>query len=338
MSKSSIRKVVITGGAGYVGSFLVPSLLEEGYEVTVLDLFLYGKHVFDSLKNSPKLHLIEGDIRNTSLLKRVFKEQECLIHLACISNDPSFDLNAALGKSINFDAFPGMIQAVQESPIQRFIYASSSSVYGVNPAANIDETTACHPLTDYSLYKLKCEELLHKAHFKNCIYTIIRPATVCGYAPRLRLDLTVNILTIHALVNQKILVFGGPQLRPHIHIQDMVNVYKHLLGSPISKIASQTFNAGYENKSVLETAQLVQDCISTQKNQTIALEVKESSDLRSYHIDSTRIRQMLGFVPKYSLKDAVQSLVTAYEQQKIINPLENTLYYNIKRMKEVHLQ
>src|SRR3989338_5748534 len=180
MKKNKLKKVIITGGAGYVGSSLVPLLLKSGYEVTVFDLFIYGENVFDLWKGVKNLHLIKGDIRDTRHFNQSIKDQDCLIHLACISNDPSFDLNPQLGRSINYDAFKGILSAVQKNRIKRFIFASSSSVYGVRSESNVTEESACEPLTDYSKYKLLCEELLFNADLRDCIYTIIRPATVCG--------------------------------------------------------------------------------------------------------------------------------------------------------------
>ena len=224
-----------------MGSALVPYLLKLGYEVTVLDLFIYGDTFFD--KNAPFLHLVKGDIRDQELLYSLFRNQDILIHLACISNDPSFDLNPNLGKSINYDAFKCILRAIKESAIQRFIYASSSSVYGVRTEDKVIETTPCDPLTDYSKYKLLCETMLQEEELKNCDYTILRPATVCGYAPRLRLDLTVNILTIHALVSKKMTVLGGNQLRPHIYIEDIVEAYCLLLEAPREKILRKTPSA-----------------------------------------------------------------------------------------------
>ena len=331
------KKIIITGGAGYVGSVLVPYLLRLGYEVTVIDYFIYGEEVFGVFQNSPFLHLVKGDIRDQNLLYKTFHNQDILVHLACISNDPSFDLNPNLGRSINYDAFKGIIKAVNESNVQRFIYASSSSVYGVRTEDKVIETTSCEPLTDYSKYKLLCEKMLQDSGLKNCDYTIIRPATVCGYAPRLRLDLTVNILTLHALVSKKMTVFGGSQLRPHIYIEDMVEAYRLLLEAPKEKIAFEVFNAGYENRSVLSTAQLIQNQLFKVGVKNIEIVVQPTNDNRSYYIDSVKIQQRLGFMPKYSLEDAIDSLINAYKDKKIIDPLNNALYYNIKRMKEINL-
>ena len=217
-----MEKIFITGGAGYVGSALVPKLLNLGYEVTVLDLMIYGQEVLDDHK---KLTKIQGDIRDQDLLKKILPGHKYLIHLACISNDPSFELNPTLGKSINLDAFEPLVKISIKSKIQRFIYASSSSVYGIKKEKNVHENLKLEPLTDYSKFKVDCEKILNNYTSAEFETVIIRPATVCGYAKRQRLDVVVNILTNLAYHKRKITVYGGEQLRPNIHIDDMVNVY-----------------------------------------------------------------------------------------------------------------
>ncbi len=176
---------MITGGAGYVGSVLVPKLLSKGYRVKVLDLFIFGNDVFNEVKDHPNLEQIKGDIRDENLLREVIPGCDAVIHLACISNDPSFELNPDLGKSINFDAFFPLVDISKENGIKRFIYASSSSVYGVKEEKNVTEDLKLEPLTDYSKYKALCEEVLNKKREPGFVTLIIRPATVCGYSPRL---------------------------------------------------------------------------------------------------------------------------------------------------------
>ena len=195
------------------------------FDVTVYDIFIYGKNVFKNLNN---LNLIEGDIRNQDLLNKILKNQD-VIHLACISNDPSFELNPTLGKSINYDAFEPLVAISRREGVGRFIYASSSSVYGIKNEKNVTEDMSLEPLTDYSKFKAECETILNKYKSDEFITTVLRPSTVCGYAKRQRLDLVVNILTNHAFHNREIKVFGGSQLRPNIHIDDMVQSYISVL-------------------------------------------------------------------------------------------------------------
>src|SRR4051812_27679129 len=212
------KRVMITGGAGYVGSSLVPKLLGLGYEVSVLDLYMYGEDLFRDRANNPGLREVKGDLRNPADVARALQGCDAVIHLACISNDPSFDLNPDLGKSINYDCFRPLVRASKEAGVKRFIYASSSSVYGVKSDPNVTEDLALEPLTDYSKFKAMCETDLAEERAPSFVGVTIRPATVCGYAPRLRLDLSVNILTNHAINKGVITVFGGNQLRPNIHI------------------------------------------------------------------------------------------------------------------------
>lgn len=335
MANLRFKNVLITGGAGYVGSALVPKLLEDGYKVTAYDLYIYGD-VFSGLKNNPNLKEVKADIRDEKKLIDATKNIDAIIHLACVSNDPSFELDRNLGKSINYDAFFNLLKATKVNSIPRFIYASTSSVYGVKKEKNVTEETICEPLTDYSKYKLECEKLLSEFGKNNDIeHVTVRPATVCGYAPRLRLDLIVNILTIHALINKKIKILGGKQLRPNINIKDMVRVYEVLLSAPKEKITGQIFNAGYHNHSVEELAHIVKNVV---RDENVALEYVPTDDMRSYHINSDKIKKVLGVVPKYTIEDAVQSLVDAYNKGLIIDGLNNPLYHNIKMMQKVKLE
>jgi len=328
------KKVLITGGAGYVGSALVPSLLEKGYEVVVYDLYIYGD-VFAHLKSNQSLTEVKADIRDKEKLVAAAKGCDAFIHLACISNDPSYELDPALGKSINFDAFFNVLDAVKQNRIQRFIYASTSSVYGVKQEPNVTEDVLLEPLTDYSKFKVECEKALKETDMQGAEWVIVRPATVCGYAPRLRLDLSVNILTINALINKKIKVFGGDQLRPNINIKDMVRVYELFLEAPKEKIHQQTFNAGFQNLSIRKIAELVKETIN---DPAVTFEVTPSNDNRSYHINSDKLVKTLGFRMKFDIQDAVRTLKNAYAQGLIVNGLNNPLYHNIKRMEQLKLK
>ena len=325
------KNIFITGGAGYVGSALVPRLLTEGYKVTVLDLMIYGQNVIRPHKN---LKIIKGDIRDQDLIKKNVANTDAVIHLACISNDPSFELNRKLGQDINFNAFEPLVKISKESGIKRFIYASSSSVYGIKKEKNVNEEMKLEPLTDYSKFKAECEKVLKKYQSSNFTTVTIRPATVCGFAPRQRLDLVVNILTNLAFHKRSITVFGGNQLRPNIHIDDMVEAYLLLLMTPNNKIAGKTFNAGFENFSVEKLSLDVKSVIGDD----VKLVFSKTDDNRSYHISSEKIRNELGFVPKKNIKDAVKDLKNAFESKVLQNTLENEIYFNIKRMKNLNLK
>ena len=314
-----------------MGSALVPRLLKDGYKVIVLDLMIYGESVIKPHKN---LKIIKGDIRDQSLIKKNIADVDAVIHLACISNDPSFELNKKLGQDINFNAFEPLVKISKESGIKRFIYASSSSVYGIKKEKNVNEEMKLEPLTDYSKFKAECEKVLKKYQSSDFTTVTIRPATVCGFAPRQRLDLVVNILTNLAYHKRSITVFGGNQLRPNIHIDDMVEAYLLLLKTPNNKIAGKTFNAGFENFSVEKLSLDVKSVIGDD----VKLVFSKTDDNRSYHISSEKIRNELGFVPKKNIRDAVQDLKNAFESKVLQNTLENEIYFNIKRMKTLNLK
>ncbi len=333
----SIQQVLVTGGAGYVGTVLVPALLDKGYQVRVLDLYLFGEHVLDGVKDHPNLEQIKGDIRDQALLQRVLSGCDAVIHLACISNDPSFELNPALSRSINYDAFRPLVQISKASRVKRFIYASTSSVYGVSDASDVTEDHPLVPVTDYNKYKGLCEPILLENQSSDFTTVVIRPATVCGYSPRQRLDLTVNILTNHAVNLGRITVFGGAQMRPNIHINDVVDLYLMLLEVPDELIAGKTFNAGYENHTIGEIAEMVRDVVQREVpgRERIEVVTTPSDDRRSYHISSEKIRRELSFVPKRTIEVAVRDLVAAFQEGKIPNSMTDIRYYNIKTMQHL---
>jgi nucleoside-diphosphate-sugar epimerase len=326
-----MKKIFITGGAGYVGSKLVPKLLESGYEVTVLDLMIYGENVLDDHK---KLKKIKGDIRDKNLLEKIIPGHDAVLHLACISNDPSFELNPSLGKSINYDSFEPLVKVSVDSKVNRFIYASSSSVYGIKKEKNVTEDMKLEPLTDYSKFKVGCEKILNSYNSDNFTTTTIRPSTVCGYAKRQRLDLVVNILTNHAFHNKEITVFGGDQLRPNVHINDMVDSYLAVLNAPSKKINGEVFNVGFKNQSVNELAKDVKEVIG---NDVKIIHTK-SDDNRSYHVSSKKIKDVLNFNTKYTVKDAVSDLKNAFEKKSLINTFNDEFFFNIKRMQSINLK
>ena len=325
-----MNKIFITGGAGYVGAVLVPNLLDNGYVVTVLDLMIYGENV---LPSHPNLNAVKGDIRDQTLLQKLLPGHDAVIHLACISNDPSFELNPDLGKSINLDAFQPLVEISKSCSVKRFIYASSSSVYGIKDEPNVHEEMALEPLTDYSQFKADCEKILADYQSDDFTTVTIRPATVCGYSPRQRLDVVVNILTNLAYHKREISVFGGDQLRPNIHIADMVEAYLVLLKAPKKKIAGKIFNAGYENQPVTQLAETVQSVVG----QDVKLVTTPSDDNRSYHISSQKIRAELGFEATHTIREAVEDLCAAFDNNLLSDSLENEMYYNIKRMQNLSL-
>ena len=325
------EKIFITGGAGYDGAVLVPHLLNEGYEVTVFDLMIYGEQV---LPEDSRLTTIKGDIRDTDLLRMSIPGHDVVIHLACISNDPSFELNPTLGRSINLDAFRPLVEISRNAGIKKFVYASSSSVYGVKQEQNVDESMTLEPLTDYSQFKADCEQILLEYQSPDFTTVTIRPATVCGYSPRQRLDVVVNILTNLAYHKREITVFGGSQLRPNIHIEDMVETYIAVLRAPINVIAGQVYNAGYENQPVSELAEIVRQEVGAD----VKLTTTSTDDNRSYHISSQKIKDQLGFRATFNINKAVKDLLDAFEKGWLPNSLEDEVYFNIRRMQSLYLQ
>lgn len=331
--------VLVTGGAGYVGSVLVPRLLRRGYRVTVLDLYLFGDHVLDDVKEDPNLAQVKGDIRDQALLRRVVPGCDAVVHLACISNDPSFELDPVLGRSINYDAFPPLVRISKEQGVRRFIFASTSSVYGVSDAPNVTEDHPLVPLTDYSKYKGLCEPILLEEQSRDFTTVVARPATVCGYSPRQRLDLTVNILTNHAVHNGCITVFGGAQMRPNIHIEDVADLYLLLLEAPVPLVAGKTFNAGYENHTVAELADTVRTVVQQEipGRERVDIVQTPTDDRRSYHISSEKIKRELGFVPRRGIDDAVRDLAAAFRFGRLPDAMTDIRYYNIKTMQALRL-
>ncbi len=328
------KSVFITGGAGYVGSRLVPILINEGYKVTVYDIMYFGNKF---LPKSKQLNLIKGDIRDTAKLEKACLSHDIFINLACISNDSSFELDEKLSTSINLTAFEPMVLAAKKSGVRRFIYASTSSVYGVSKLKDVKEEHPLVPLTLYNKYKGMCEPILFKHTNTKFEGVIFRPATVCGYAPRQRFDLSVNILTNHAINKKKITVFGGDQLRPNLHILDYCDVVKLLMNAETNKIQNQIFNVGYQNMSIKEISLIVKKVVEEEFPDLgkIPIITTKSDDNRSYHINSDKIKRILGFEPKRSIEESVRELCKYFKKNTFKNTFEDDFYFNVKRLKSL---
>ena len=329
------QKVFITGGAGYAGSRYVPLLLDLGYHVTVFDTFYFG----DYLQNHINLKKVKGDIRNLKLIEDSCLDHDIFIHLACMSNDTSFELDENLSTEINYDCFDGMVKAAKQSGIKRFIYASTSSVYGISQAKDIKEDHPFKPLTLYNKYKGLCEPILFKYSDKDFETVIFRPATLCGFSPRQRFDLSVNILTAHAVVNNKIIVFGGTQLRPNLHVLDYCDLLNLLISAEKTKIQNKIYNVGYQNLSIMQIAQIVREVVLKQfpEKKEILIEGQKSNDLRSYHINSDKIKEELNFKPKRTIEDAVIEICDGFKRNAFDDALNNTAYFNVKKIKELNI-
>ncbi|MDA0339489.1 MAG: SDR family oxidoreductase [Proteobacteria bacterium] len=327
--------VLVTGGAGYCGSRLVPQLLDAGYAVTVFDKMFFGSDFLPT--DNPKLTLVEGDIRDAAAFGQACKGVDAVLNLACISNDASFELDEGLSTTINMDAFEPMVKAAKAAGVKRFVYASSSSVYGVSDKPDVTEDHPLVPLTLYNKYKGLCEPLLKKHIDDDFVGVIFRPATVCGYAPRLRLDLSVNILTNHAVTNGRIRVFGGDQLRPNLHIQDYCDLCKLLLEAPAEKVSGDVFNCGFQNMSIMDLAKLVKRVVEEEfpEKGEIELAVESSDDNRSYHINSDKIYRTLGFKPKFTTEDAIRELCQKFREGVIPSSMDDDKYFNVQRLKRL---
>jgi len=326
------KTILVTGGAGYVGCVLVPKILQKGYNVIVVDTMWYGEEGLNKVKDDDNLEIIKGDIRDKLLLDKVTKKSDIVVHLASISNDPSFDLNPELGKQTNYDAVINLVKSSKKNAVERFIYASTGAVYGVKDDPKVTEDLKLNPLTDYAKYKALGEKILFDEVDDDFVGTTIRSATVCGYSPRQRLDLVVNILAAHAINNRVITVFGGEQKRPNIHIDDATNCYMKLIEADSDKINGEVFNIGTENHKVMELAIMIKDIIGDD----VEINRKDVIDQRSYHLSAEKIRKTLGFVNKKTVKDAVIDLENAFEEDKIPN-WKDIKYYNVKKIKTLGL-
>lgn len=328
-------KILVTGGFGYVGSRLAPHLLELGYDLRVIDLLLYSSEGLDSLKATDgysrwesKFDFIQGDIRNPVDVDRALNGIDIVIHLAAISNDPTGEVDEVMTRQVNFDAVGMLIAKAKKAGVRRFINASSSSVFGIKEDPKVTEILEPEPLTYYSKYKALSEWLVLAASSEDFCSVNIRPATICGYSPRQRFDLTVNKLTIDAVSSGKITVHGGEQRRPNVGISDMINLYGNLVAVDQDLINGRTFNFGFENHKVIEIAETIKDVLS---DLDVSIEVTETSDKRDYHISSAKITDTIGYNPVSSIRNEVTQLRQAYEEGRY-DDIKSSSYYNMESM------
>ena len=305
-------KIMVTGGCGYKGSVLVPKLITHGHDVTIIDTMWFGNF----LQPHPRLKIIQADIRNIQDVW--FKGIDAIIHLASVANDPCSELAPKLTWEISALATMQLAGCAVKHHIKQMIYASSGSVYGVSDVPQVVEDTPLNPITEYNKAKMVAERVL--LSFKNDLtIQIIRPATVCGYSPRMRLDVSVNMLTMQALTKGVITVFGGDKTRPNIHIDDITDVYLFFLENKVTGI----YNAGFENLSILDIAKLITSFIPAE------IRISESNDPRSYRVNSDKLLK-LGFKPSKSVKKAIEELID-YHQKGTLQDKDS--FYNIRAMK-----
>ena len=305
-------KILVTGGCGYKGHVLIPKLLNQGHKVICFDTQWFG-NFFDHHEN---LTVVKGDVRNIEEIP--FDGIECIIHLASIANDPCGDLNPKLTWEVSALATMQIADKAKRLGVKRFIYASSGSVYGIKDEEQVTEDLELKPISEYNKTKMVAERVL-LSYQDDMVVQIIRPATVCGYSARMRLDVSVNLLTMHALSKGKITVFGGEQIRPNIHIDDLTDLYIHLIDHPE---ITGVYNAGFENISILEIAELVT------KHLPVEIEITASNDPRSYRINSDKILAT-GFKPKKKVEDAIIEIIDKYNLGIL---KDEDKFYNLKWM------
>lgn len=331
-----MAKILVTGGFGYVGSRLVPHLLSLGHDVRVLDLMLYTDAGLEALHSAPqwpewksRFSLVRGDLRDANKVREALAGRDTVIHLAAISNDPTGDIDEVLTRQVNFDAIGMLLALAKEAGIKRFINASSSSVFGARTESEINERLEPEPITYYSKYKALSEWLVLAAATPEFCAVNVRPATICGYSPRQRFDLTVNKLTADALRKRVITVHGGQQRRPNVGMTDMINLYGLLVEAPADKINGRTFNFGFENHKVIDIAKIIQSELS---DLNVEIKVTDTTDHRDYHISSDRILCDLGYKPVSSIKQEVAHLRGMLESGQFPD-IDAPEHYNMKFMK-----
>ncbi len=327
----SAKTVLVTGGFGYVGSRLTPLLLDQGYKVRVIDLCLYGTYGVEALTATQRqnLEFLQMDIRDPEALMQATKGIDTIIHLAAISNDPTGDVDETLTRQVNFDAIGMMVAIAKQAGVKRFINASSSSVFGIKKDANVSENLEPEPLTYYSKYKMLSEWIVNAASTPEFCTVNIRPATICGFSPRQRFDLTVNKLTADGVRKNLITVHGGQQRRPNVGMEDVINLYSLLIEANAKKINGRTFNFGFENLKVIEIAELIKKDL---QGLNVEIKVTETTDNRDYHISSQKILDVLNYKPVSSISKEVMNLHKMLAAGHFAD-IDAPQHYNMKSMK-----
>jgi nucleoside-diphosphate-sugar epimerase len=306
------ERILVTGGAGYVGSLLVPALINKGYKVTVLDWFIFEPELFCDIK-SDQLTVLKGDIRNEELVKETLSTTDSVIQLAGMSNDPSAVLDPQATEDINYKATVNLAKIAKELGVKRMIIASSASVYGIQDKIATEETE-CKPLTIYSKCKLRSEEEILPLNDNNFIATAVRPATLSGFAPRLRLDLVVNNMSSQAAFSGKLKVYGGEQYRPNLSVTDMVKVYLTLLEQDGKIIGGKAYNVGESNLTIMEIVKKISTAMDKRK---LVIDKYDSDDKRSYWINSDKAKKEWGFKPTHTVNDSIKEIINAVVQKNI---------------------
>ncbi len=309
--------ILVTGGSGFIGSILTPKLLDLGHRVTVIDIMWFGNH----LPKHDNLEIIMGDVRNMEEMS--MDAIDVVIHLANIANDPCGDLDPKLSWEVNTLATMHLVEYAIQHGARQFIYSSSGSVYGVKTEPDVTEDLSLVPISDYNKTKMISERVL-LSYADDILVQCIRPATVCGYSPRIRLDLSVNMLTMQALTNGRITVYGGEQTRPNIHIQDLTDIFLHMM--ELRGNAEGIYNAGFENLSIMDIAKKVTDFVPAE------IVVTPSNDPRSYRLNSDKLLAT-GFRPKYGIADGIKEVIELFNSKRI---KDDDLHYNIKTMKKIY--
>jgi nucleoside-diphosphate-sugar epimerase len=326
-----MKRVLITGGAGYIGSVLTSKLLELGFELVILDTCFYTDIGISALLHHPSLRVVKGDIRDLAAVKTSLKGVDCVVHLAAIANDPSAELHPRLTRQINLESYPILLDEACAAGARTFINLSSIGVYGINYDNNVTEDDPINPLTEYSRCKAKSEALVQQYNNDRFTTVSLRCGTICGWSPRMRFDLCTNTLAAYAISKKKLTVWGGAQKRPQIHLEDVSDFIIKLLTMPAIQIGGKIFNAAGYNTTVQEIAETIKEVMNGNLELTSG---PARSDERTYHVSSERIRKELGLTMKKTVKDAVGDIMKAYQDGLWVNA-DDPIYHNIQRMKSM---